>query len=132
VGYAFTLQKPHDGVAVDCAFDSDQMTYVRLIMLESGAITGDGLEAALSRAGLEVSAETLPTSTFTSNSGQHVTADQAGFIAARLRRAVEAGIIGDLLGFYDDSPGTAAVRAWVEEFAEFNERAAQLDGYYVC
>ncbi|WP_030171759.1 hypothetical protein [Spirillospora albida] len=131
MGYAFTLERPHDDTAVHCAFNGEQMNYVRLIMIEAGATAGDGFAAALGGPGLETCADTVPIDRFMSNDAWHITAREAEFIAGRLRRAVELGVIDDLLGFYDESPGTAAVRSWVEEFAAFNERAARQNGYHV-
>lgn len=42
MGYAFTLDKPYDGVAVGCALNGHQMTNVRLVMIEVGTVAGDG------------------------------------------------------------------------------------------
>ncbi|MBV1855829.1 hypothetical protein [Catellatospora tritici] len=132
MGYSFTFDKPHDGVAVDCAFNGYQMNFVRLIMIEAGAIAGDGFTAAIHNPGLETCADTVPAMNFLSNDGWHITAHEAAFIASRLRQAVELRVVPDLLSFFDDRPGAADVRDWVEEFAAFNERAARRDGYYVC
>ena len=132
MGYSFTYDPPSDGAESGCAFNNHQMNYVRLIMVEAGAIDGDGLESALHAPGLETAPDTVASRNFLSNGGRHITPEQATFIAARLRRAVTQGVIGDLLMFLDDSPGAAEVREWVEEFASFNERAAGRDGYYVC
>ncbi|MGI5169909.1 hypothetical protein ACQEU3_36710 [Spirillospora sp. CA-253888] len=131
MGYAFTFEKSHDDVAVPCAFNHHQMNYVRLIMVEAGAIAGDGLAAAMGGPGLEVCDRTVPAERFFSNAGWRITAAEAAFIAARLHRVLETSIIVDLLGFFDDAPGHAVVTDWVKEFAAFNERAAGQDGYYV-
>ncbi|MFC9970268.1 hypothetical protein ACFVH6_05125 [Spirillospora sp. NPDC127200] len=131
MGYAFTFEKSHDDVAVPCAFNYYQMNHIRLIMVEAGAIVDDGLAAAIGGPGLEVCDRTVPAERFYSNDGRRITAQEAGFIATRLRRVLETSIIVDLLSFFDDAPGHAAVAEWVEEFAAFNERAAAQDGYYV-
>jgi hypothetical protein len=132
MGYSFTFDPPSDGAVSGCAFNNWQMNYVRLVMVEAGAITGNGLSAALSAPGLETSQDTLPAKTFMHNGGDHVTATEATFIAGRLRRAVADGVVGDLLSFFDDPPSGTEVRDWVDEFAAFNELAATRDGYYVC
>ncbi|MFI6517891.1 hypothetical protein ACIBF1_20210 [Spirillospora sp. NPDC050679] len=131
MGYAFTFEKSYDGVAVPCAFNHYQMNYIRLIMVEAGAIADDGLTAAMGGPGLEVCAQTVPAERFFSNAGWRITAQEAEFIGTRLRRVLETSIIVDLLSFYDDAPDYALVGEWVKEFAEFNERAAAQDGYYV-
>jgi len=128
VGYSFV---PHGNVPVGCSFSSGQMTYVRMIMIEAGTVAGDGFVAALSYPGLETCADTVPTKKFLSNDGWHITAHEAAFIAARLRRAVELNVIAELLVFLDDRPDAVEVRDCVEEFAAFNERAAEQGGYYV-
>ena len=132
MGYSFTYDRPSDDAESGCGFNNWQMTYVRLIMLEAGAITGNGLLAALTTPGLEVTAQTLPAEKFMSNGGAHVTAAEAAFIAGRLRAALDAGVVADLLIFLDDAPGPAEVTDWVTEFATFNDRAAARAGYYVC
>jgi hypothetical protein len=132
MGYSFTFDPPSDYAVSGCAFNNWQMNYVRLVLVEAGAITGDGLSAALSAPGLETTPDTLAAGTFMSNGGAHVTAAQASFIADRLRRAVAEGLVGDLLSFFDDAPSSTEVRGWVDEFAAFNELAASRDGYYVC
>jgi hypothetical protein len=130
MGYAFALQKPADGFAnTVCGFNNDQMSYVRLVMLEASVIDGDGFRAA-NRSGLEVCDETLPASRFVGVGGR-VTAGEAAFIARRLRQATERGLIGDLLDFLDEHPGEPAVRAWVNEFVDLNERASYQDGYSI-
>jgi len=131
MSYAFTLDRPADGVAVGCAFNGYQMNQVRLILIEAGAIAGDGFESALKRPGLEPSDETLAARKFRSNAGWHITAAEADFIATRLRAALHLDVIADLLMFLDETPDPTELRDWVEEFATFNEMAGQHDGYYV-
>ena len=133
MGYAFTLERPHDDVAVPCAFNGDQMNYVRLVMIEAGAVAGGGFESPTRPApGLEITEQTLPISLFLSNDGWHITPDQAAFVAGRLRRAVAGGVVSLLMDFLDDAPDRDDVLSWVEEFAAFNEGAAAQDGYFVC
>jgi hypothetical protein len=133
MGFGFTLEKPHDGVEVPCAFSLDQMHWVRMIMIEAGVVAGGGFEASLQVPGLETGADTVPIKKFmmVPDGGGHITAHEAGFIAVRLRRATELGVIVNLLMFLDENPGASAVTEWVDEFAAFNERAAGQDGYYV-
>ena len=133
MGYAFSFDPPTDEgyASTPCAFNGEQMNYVRLIMIEAGVLDGDGFQQALRTPGLEVGEETLPTRRFLYNEG-HTTAAEAAFIARRLRAAVDARIAGDLLSFYDEHPGVGAVTAWVEQFAAFNEEAARKSGYYSC
>jgi hypothetical protein len=133
MGYSFTWDPPSDDAVSGCGFNGHQMNYVRMVMLEAGAIAGDGfLAPPRPLPGLEPSPMTLPARRFMYNDGEHITADEAGFIAARLRRAMELRVISELLSFFDDAPDTTEVQKWTEEFATFNERAAQRDGYYVC
>jgi hypothetical protein len=133
MGYAFSFDPPTEEgyLSTPCAFNGHQMNYVRLIMIEAGVLTGDGYEQALATPGLEVTEETLPTRRFLYNEG-HTTAVEAAFIARRLRAALQAGVVAELLSFFDDHPGKDEVTAWVEEFAAFNELAAQKSGYYSC
>ncbi|MFF5228882.1 hypothetical protein [Dactylosporangium sp. NPDC000521] len=133
MGYAFSFDPPTDEgyASTPCAFSGEQMQYVRLIMIEAGVLTGDGFEQALCTPGLEVGEEALPARRFLYNEG-HTTAAEAAFIARRLRAALDACVVGDLLSFYDEHPGTGEVSAWVERFADFNAEAAGRSGYYSC
>jgi hypothetical protein len=132
MGYSFTLDPPSDHARSGCAFNNWQMTYVRMVMVDAGAIAGNGMESALRTPGLETTDQTLPAATFMSNGGAHVTPGQAAFIAGRLRLALDHGVVSDLLSFLDDAPGSAEVSEWVREFAAFNEETAGQNGYYVC
>ncbi len=130
MGYAFALQKPADGFADTVfGFNNDQMMYVRLTMLEASVIDGDGFRAA-NRRGLEVCDQTLSAARFVGVGGR-ISAAEAAFIAQRLRQAVDRGLIADVLDFLDEHPGEPAVRGWVNEFVDLNERAAQDDGYSI-
>lgn len=133
MGYAFSFDPPtEEGYAsTPCAFDGEQMNYVRLIMIEAGVLTGDGFAQALQAPGLEVAEETMPTRRFLHNEG-HTTAAEAAFVARRLRAALDAQVVAELLSFFDEHPGEDQVTAWVRQFAAFNEQAAQKDGYYSC
>ncbi|MDG6107875.1 hypothetical protein Daura_34530 [Dactylosporangium aurantiacum] len=133
MGYAFSFDPPTDEgyASTPCAFNGEQMNYVRLIMIEAGAIAGDGFEQALRTPGLEPGEQTLRARRFQYNEG-HVTAAEAAFVAGRLRAAAEAKVAAELLSFYDEHPGVDQVTAWVEQFAAFNEQAAARDGYYIC
>src|SRR4051812_33508662 len=90
-------------------------------LLEAGAISGNGLESALQTPGFEPTALTLPSATFMGNSGVHVTAEQAAFIAGWLRQAVDQDAVWHLLLFLDNRPETGEVIRWVQGFADFNE-----------
>jgi hypothetical protein len=133
MGYAFSFDPPTDEgyLSTPCAFNGDQMNYVRLIMIDAGVLTGDGFKSALETPGLEVTEETLPTRRFLYNEG-HTTAAEAAFIARRLRAALDADVVSELLSFLDDHPGEDEVTEWVEQFAAFNEQAADRNGYYSC
>src|SRR5688572_2556169 len=132
MGYAFSLEQPHDGMSVDCAFNVDQMSYLRVIMIEAGVIAGDGFApGALIYPELATCADTLPARKFSSNDGWHITAPEAGFIAARLRLAMELDVVSDVMSCFDDGPDRGDVYGWMEEFTALNETAAQKDGYYV-
>jgi hypothetical protein len=106
-----------------------QMGHVRLLMLEAGVIAGGGLERVFGNDQFAPTADTLPVAHFSSNDGWPVTAAQCTFIAARLRAALAADLIGDLALFYYDQP--TQLRDWVDEFATFNEEAATRGGYLV-
>ncbi|MBO3744392.1 hypothetical protein [Actinoplanes flavus] len=133
MGYAFSFDPPtEDGfAATPCAFSNEQMNYVRLIMIEAGVLSGDGFAQALETPGLEVSEESLPTRRFLHSEG-HTTAAEAAFIARRLRAALDAKVVAELLSFFDEHPGTDQVTAWVDRFAAFNDQAAKRAGYYAC
>jgi hypothetical protein len=102
------------------------------IVAGHGTVAGNGMESALRAPGLEPDGQTMRVATFMSNGGAHVTPAQAAFIATRLRKAVGDGVVADLLSLLDDAPGSGEVTGWVQEFAAFNEKAAEQDGYYVC
>ena len=133
MGYAFSFDPPNDDgfASTPCAFSDEQMNYVRLIMIEAGTLSGDGLTSALETPGLEICEETLPTRRFLYSEG-HTTAAEAAFIARRLRAALDADVVAELLSFFDEHPGTDQVATWVEQFAAFNDQAAKQAGYYVC
>ncbi|MDG4832899.1 hypothetical protein O7627_26855 [Solwaraspora sp. WMMD1047] len=133
MGYAFSFDPPIDGsyASTPCAFNSEQMTYVRLIMIEAGVLAGDGYQQVLETPGLETTDLTLPARRFQFNEG-HITAAESAFVARRLRAALETDVVGELLSFYDEHPGEDQVTAWVGQFAAFNEQAAQQHGYHIC
>lgn len=133
MGYAFSFEPPTEAgyASTPCAFNGEQMNYVRLIMIEAGVLTGDGYKQALDTPGLQITEETLPTRRFLYNEG-HTTAVEAAFVARRLRAALAAKIVGEMLLFFDEHPGEDQVTAWVEQFADFNEQAAKKNGYYSC
>ena len=106
-----------------------QMGHVRLVMLEAGAVAGGGLERLFGNEQFAPAADTVPVSHFSSNDGWQVTAAQCAFIAARLRAALTADLIGDMALFYVEQP--TQLRDWVDEFATFNEHAAASGGYLV-
>ena len=99
------------------------------LQCSEAAGNGDGLMAA-DRRGLEICDQTLPAARFLGVGGR-VTAAEAAFIAERLQQALDGNLIGDLLGFFDEHPGEPAVRGWVNEFVDLNQRAAGDDGYYI-
>jgi hypothetical protein len=133
MGYAFSLEPATDDGfgSTPCAFSGDQMHYVRLVMIEAGVLSGGGFQQALETPGLEVCEETLPARRFLFSEG-HTTAAEAAFIARRLRAALGVGVVAEFLSFLDEHPGVDLVSGWVEQFAAFNERAAQQAGYYAC
>lgn len=133
MGYAFSFDPPTDEgfASTPCAFNGEQMNYVRLVMIEAGVLSGDGFAQALDTPGLEICGETLPTRRFHYSEG-HTTAAEAAFIARRLRAALHADVVPELLSFLDEHPGVDHVTAWVEQFAAFNEQAAERTGYYAC
>ena len=106
-----------------------EMSHVRLVMLEAGAVAGGGLERIFGNEQFAPAADTVPVGYFSSNDGRQVTAAQSAFIAARLRAALASGLIGDMGLFYVDQP--TQLPDWVEEFAAFNEQAATRGGYVV-
>ncbi|WP_418960240.1 hypothetical protein [Streptomyces tritici] len=127
MGYAFTFEQPAHGGTF--SLNNWQMGFVREIMREAGAAAGQGLEPALGTPGLEPTEQTADMAKFLSNGNWHVSAEEAGFIALRLRLAASKGVIADVLSFFDDAPDD--VREWVAGFADFNERAVAQGGYRV-
>jgi hypothetical protein len=127
VGYSFELSTPGDGASY--SLNDWQFGFVREALREVGAAVEAGYQQALETAGFEPSADSVDMLKFRSNSNWHVTAAEAAFVAGRLRAGLAAGVVSDLLSFFDDAPPEA--RTWVAEFAAFNERAAAGAGYRV-
>ncbi|GAA3197765.1 hypothetical protein GCM10010532_016270 [Dactylosporangium siamense] len=125
VGYDFAAED----AGTSYRLNDWQMGHVRLVMLEAGAVAGDGLARLFGNERFAPSADTVPVGHFSSNDGWQVTAAQCAFIAARLRAALDADLIGDMALFYYDQP--TQLRDWVEEFAAFNEQATAQGGYRV-
>jgi hypothetical protein len=125
MGYDFAME----GAGAGHRLDDWQMGHVRQVMLEAGAVAGGGLERLFGNEQFAPSAETVPVGHFSSNDGWQVTAAQSAFIAARLRAALTADLIGDMALFYYDQP--TQLRDWIDEFATFNEQAASNGGYLV-
>ena len=123
MGYDF------EGTGTGHRLNDWQMEHVRLVMLEAGAIAGGGLERLFGNEQFAPSADTVPAGHFSSNDSWPVTAAQSAFIAARLRAALAADLIGDMALFYYDQP--TQLGEWVEAFAAFNEEAATCGGYLV-
>jgi hypothetical protein len=127
MGYAFTFEQPASGGTF--SLNNWQMGFVREIMREAGAAAGQGLEPALHTPGLEPTEQTADMKKFLTNGNWHVSAEEADFIATRLRLAASKGVIADVLSFFDDAPDD--VQQWVSDFADFNERSVAQDGYRV-
>ncbi|GGM56328.1 hypothetical protein ACFFX1_07650 [Dactylosporangium sucinum] len=126
MSYAF---QPEDPVQHGYGITSWQMRELRLVLLEAGAIAGDGLERIFGNARFAPGPETVPVAMFSSNDGWRISPQRCAFIASRLRAALDAGLIGDMALFYEDQ--SPDLPAWVTEFAAFNERAAAWGGYRV-
>ncbi|MET7424582.1 hypothetical protein [Dactylosporangium sp. NPDC005555] len=122
MGYDFTAED------AGLKLDDWQMGFVRLVLLEAGAIAGGGQERLFGNEQFAPSASSLPASHFNAG-GSQVSPAQCAFIAARLRAALTADLIGDMALFYFDQP--TQLRDWVEEFATFNETATTCGGYRV-
>lgn len=125
MGYDFAIE----GTGSGHRLNDWQMGFVRLVMLEAGAVAGGGLERIFGNEQFAPAADTVPVGHFSSNDGWQVTAAQSAFIATRLRAALAADLIGDMALFYDDQP--TQLGEWVDEFATFNEEAATRGGYLV-
>lgn len=111
-------------------FNGSQMALVRDLMREAGACRDD-LPQALEAEGFEQTAESVDMKKFKSNDGWHVTPPECRFIATRLRAAIAERLPGEYLSFLDDVPPTKVVAEWLEEFAAYNARAAEVGGYKV-
>ncbi|MFF8848319.1 hypothetical protein ACF08N_37705 [Streptomyces sp. NPDC015127] len=127
MGYEFEFEQPAPGGTF--ALSNWQMSFVHEVMWEAGAAAGQGLEQALHMLGFEPDDQTVVMKRFMSNSHWHVSANEARFIASRLRLATSKHLISELLPFYDDAPEDA--EQLVDDFANFNEVSTAHDGYRV-
>ncbi|MFF0201316.1 hypothetical protein [Streptomyces sp. NPDC005017] len=127
MGYAFEFERPAPGGSF--GLNTYQMGFVREIMREAGAAAGQGLQQALRMPGFEPEERTVDMEKFLSNSDWHVSAEEALFIASRLRLAASEHLVAELMSFYDDAPRD--VGQWIDDFARFNELSASHDGYRV-
>lgn len=125
MSYAFENAQDSYGLNIE------QMTWVRLVMVEAGAIVGDGLEQAFDIEVLAPGPEAVPGRRFLSNDDWPISDEESRYIAGRLRAAIAHDVAGELVMFFDDHPPSSEIRSWVEEFAAFNERAAENGGYRV-
>jgi hypothetical protein len=127
MGYAFEFERPAPGGSF--GLSNWQMSFAREVMREAGAVAGQGLGQALSMLGFEPEERTVDVEKFLSTSEWHVSADEALFIASRLRLAASKHLIAELMSFCDDAHED--VGKWIDDFARFNELSAAHDGYRV-
>jgi hypothetical protein len=73
----------------------------------------------------------VPQAKFRSNDNHHITPAECLLIAARLRAGLKDGTAMTTLCFFDNAPDGPEGRAWIEEWADYNERAAAAGGYRV-
>lgn len=122
-------ESPGDPSAVE--FNGWMMGLIREFLREVGAVRSEpGGVQALEMAGFEPGPLSIPIEWFCHNNGDVVSADQARFMAARVRAGMESEAM-DMFGFFDDAPEPAVTRQWLEEFVGLNERAARGSGYRV-
>ena len=127
MGYAFEVERPTVGGTF--SLTDWQMSLVREVMREAGAAAGQGAEQVLRMPGFEPDERTVIMEKFLSNSGSYVSADEARFIASRLRLAANKHLISELMSLYGDA--SVEVGQWVDDFAGFNELSTAHDGYRV-
>lgn len=137
MGYSLELRPPFaesppgTTPTVGTDFNGWMMGFVREFLREVGAVRSQpGYEQAMHLTGFEPGPLSVPIEWFIRNGGDIISADQAAFMAARVRAGMTSDAM-EVFNFLDDAPEPAVAAQWLEEFAVLNERAAQGNGYRV-
>lgn len=134
--YDTDLEDEEDSYETDgLRFNFWMMGFVREFLREAGAVRSQpGFDQAFKVQGFEPGPLSVPIEWFCDNNDDDIVSpDQARFMAARVRAGMESEVMDMFgVGLFDDEPEEEVIRQWLEEFAEFNERAARGHGYRVC
>src|SRR5437764_14279555 len=125
MSYSFSFEQPghpNDSYAMNIF----QMSIMRDVMREVKAFREQGFSPNWT-----ILPDGVTHDLFSSNSNQLVTPDACRLIAERLRAGLADGTVFNTLSFFDDAPRGAEGEAWVAEWADYNERAANAGGYRV-
>ena len=125
MGFAFSFEQPRFPNS-HYSMNGAQMSIMLEVMREVKAIREQGCDPNWT-----LLPDGVTHAKFRSNDNHHVTPAECLLIAERLRAGLKDGTATSILTFFDDAPGGARGRAWIEEWADYNERAAAAGGYRV-
>jgi hypothetical protein len=125
MGYSFSFVRKgaRNG---NYSMNGSQMSIMVEVMRAVGAIREQGVDPDWTLLPVGVTHDK-----FRSNDNHHVTPEECLLIAEKLRAGLADGTATTFLSFFDDAPRGAKGLAWVEEWADYNERAAAAGGYHV-
>jgi hypothetical protein len=125
MGFAFSFEQPGRANG-KYSMNGGQMSMMVEIMRGVKAIREQGMDPNWS-----LLPDGVTHDKFRSNDNHHVTPEECLLIATRLREGLADGTIIDVLSAFDDAPPGKEARKWVNEWADYNERAAAAGGYRV-
>jgi hypothetical protein len=131
VGYDFSFKRPGRDARSEFRLAGEDMSLMREVMREAGAATEPDADQALRAEGFEPTDASVPMKKFLSNDDWHVTPEECRFIAERVAKAAERGVVSELLSYWSDAPPEEEVDRLVADWVDYNRRAADHGGYRV-
>ena len=125
MGFAFSFKK-QELPRSNYSMNGSQMSIMLEVMRAVGAIREQG-----SWPDWTILHEGVTHDKFRSSGNHHVTPTECLLIASKLRAGLEDGTATTTLTFFDDAPLSNEGRDWIEEWADYNERASAAGGYRV-
>jgi hypothetical protein len=125
MGFAFSFVQPEKARS-NYSMNGAQMGIMLEVMRAVGAIREQG-----SWPDWTILPEGVAQEKFQSSGNHHVTPTECLLIAEKLRAGLKDGTATTTLTFFDDAPLGQEGRAWIEEWADYNGRAAAAGGYRV-